>query len=93
MPERIVGVEAHKPVVQQNVDQLIDQHPLRADAVDRLQHLCFQLYSGLGEYIEPLLAALEFRRQLIATLVLAVALIFLGVDHHALTQQPRHLRL
>ena len=93
MPERIVGVEAHKPVEQQVVVQLIDQHPFRADAVDRLQHLRFQLYSGLAEYFEPLLAALEFRRQLIATLVLAVALIFLGVDQLGLTQQRRHLRL
>ncbi len=37
MPERIIRIEADKPAEQQVVVQLFHQHPLRADAVDRLQ--------------------------------------------------------
>lgn len=37
VPAGIVGVENDKPAEQQVVVQLLDQHPLRADALDRLQ--------------------------------------------------------
>jgi len=37
MLDGIVGVEPNKPAKQQDVVQLLDQHPLRADAIDRLQ--------------------------------------------------------
>ena len=37
MPDRIVGVEADKPAEQQVVIQLLDQHPLGSNPVDRLQ--------------------------------------------------------
>ena len=38
MPVGIVGVEADKPPEQQVVVELLNQHPLGSDAVDRLQH-------------------------------------------------------
>ncbi len=37
MPDRIVRVEADEPAEEQVVVQLLHEHPLRADAVDRLQ--------------------------------------------------------
>lgn len=37
IPDGIIRVEAEKPAEQQVVIQLFDQHPLRANAVDRLQ--------------------------------------------------------
>jgi hypothetical protein len=46
MPDRFIGAEADKPTKQQVVVQLLDQHPLRADAVDRLQQQCQQQLLG-----------------------------------------------
>jgi len=43
MPNRIVRVEAIKPAERQVVVELLDQHPLRANAVDRLQQQGQQL--------------------------------------------------
>jgi len=37
MPYGIVGIEANEPAEQQVVVQMLDQHPLRADAIDRLK--------------------------------------------------------
>jgi len=37
MPDRIVGAEAHKPVEQQVVLELLQQQPLGADPIERLQ--------------------------------------------------------
>ena len=37
MPDGIVGIEADKPAEQQVVIELLDQHPLRSNAVNRLQ--------------------------------------------------------
>ena len=37
MPDRNVGAQAHKPAVQQVVVQLLQQQPLGADSVERLQ--------------------------------------------------------
>jgi hypothetical protein len=37
MLDRIVWVEAHEPAEQEVVAQLLDQHPFRTDAVNRLQ--------------------------------------------------------
>ncbi|AFY29046.1 hypothetical protein Cyagr_1914 [Cyanobium gracile PCC 6307] len=37
MPDEVVGIEASKPADQQVVVQLFHHHPLRADAIDRLQ--------------------------------------------------------
>jgi hypothetical protein len=54
--------------------------------------LRLQLCSGLAEYFDPLLPALQLRRQLDATLVFAIALVFLGVDQLGLAQQRCNLR-
>jgi len=49
--------------------------------------LRFQLCLGLAQNVESILAALQFLGQLIATLALAVARVFLGVDQLGLVQQ------
>ncbi len=43
MPNRIIRVEADEPAEQQVVVELLDQHPLRANTVDRLQQQGQQL--------------------------------------------------
>ena len=37
VPDRIIRAQAHKPTKQQIVVELLQQKPLRADAVERLQ--------------------------------------------------------